>query len=190
MRFGFIDAEKALYPVRMLCRLLEVAPSGYYAWRQRGPSKRAQQDAMLGPRLVAAHRANRSVYGSPRLCAELQAEGFDIGRARVARLMRQHGLAASPPKRFRKTTDSAHAHPTAPNVLQRDFTAEAPNRVWTTDITYVWTREGWLYLAVVLDLYARRVVGWSTDDLLSISWTVDGLIIVASCPLAPTHVHF
>lgn len=175
MRFGFIDAEKARYPVRMMCRLLEVATSGYYAWRNRGPSKRAQQDAVLGPRLVAAHHANRKVYGAPRLCRELKDEGFEIGRSRVARLMRQHGLAACPPKRFRKTTDSAHAHPTAPNVLGRDFTVDEPNRVWTADITYVWTREGWLYLAVVLDLFARRVVGWSSANHLRVELALAAL---------------
>ncbi len=175
MRFAFIDAEKAFYPVRMLCRVLEVAASGYYAWRKRGPSKRAQEDAVLGPRLVAAHHANREVYGSPRLCLEMRAQGFEVGRARVARLMRQHGLAASPPKRFRKTTDSAHAHPTAPNILQRDFTADAPNRVWTADITYVWTREGWLYLAVVLDLFSRRVVGWATAEHLRVELALAAL---------------
>ena len=175
MRFAFIDAEKALYPVRLMCRVLQVAASGYYAWRQRGPSERSQQDAALGARLVALHREHREVYGSPRLHVEIKAQGFEVGRHRIARLMRQHGLVACRPKRFRKTTDSTHTDPVAPNTLQRNFTTNAPNRVWVSDLTYVWTWEGWLYLAVVIDLYSRRVVGWATAEHLRVELALEAL---------------
>ena len=175
MRFAFIDAEKAVYPVRLMCRVLEVAPSGYYAWRKRPPSERSRQDVVLAKTLVKVHHAHREVYGSPRLKIEMKAQGFDVSRKRIVRLMGQEGLVACRPKRFRVTTDSTHNQPVAPNVLQRNFAVEAPNRGWVSDITCVWTWEGWLYLAVVIDLFSRRVVGWAAADHMRLELVLEAL---------------
>ena len=164
MRFVFIDAEKASYPVRVLCRVLEVSKSGYYAWRKRPVSAHATQDAQLAVHVVAAHQIGRRAYGSPRVQRELRAQGIHVGRKRVARLMRQQGILVRQKRRFRKTTDSKHDLPIAPNVLARNFVQDAPNAVWVTDVTYIWTLEGWLYLAAILDLFSRRVVGWAASE--------------------------
>jgi putative transposase len=164
VKFGFIQMEKASYPIRFLCRVLEVSVGGFYAWCLRGPSARARQDATLRVAIRAAHVESRETYGSPRIHVQLQAEEYSVGRKRVARLMREEGLVPRRKRRFRTTTQSKHHHAVAPNLLARDFTASAPNERWVTDITYVWTREGWLYLAAILDLFSRRVVGWATDE--------------------------
>ncbi len=164
MRFALIDAEKAHYPVDVLCEVLEVSRSGYYAWRRRPAPARAKEDEKLGVEIVAAHRRSRGTYGSPRVHADLRAKGLRVGKKRVARLMRDKGIAAKRKRRFRRTTDSNHDSPIAPNVLERDFTQEAPNQAWVTDVTYIFTAEGWLYLAVMVDLFSRRVVGWATSD--------------------------
>ncbi len=164
MRFALIEAEKAHYPVDVLCEVLEVSRSGYYAWRRRPAPARANEDEKLGVEIVAAHRRSRGTYGSPRVHADLRAKGLRVGKKRVARLMRDKGLAAKRKRRFRRTTDSNHDSPIAPNVLERDFTHEAPNQAWVTDVTYIFTTEGWLYLAVMVDLFSRRVVGWATSD--------------------------
>jgi putative transposase len=162
--YRFIDAEKANYPVRLLCRVLSVSRAAYYAWRaQQQPSERQQQDAQLSVHLRASWRRSRQTYGSPRLTAELKALGFRVGRRRVARLMRAAGLSGRPRPRFVRTTDSAHAQPVADNLLQRHFTTEAPNQAWVGDITYLPTQNGWVYLAVLLDLFSRKVVGWAVD---------------------------
>ena len=162
MRFGFIDVEKASYPMRILCRVLQVSRSGYYAWRTRKPSARDLADERLRPKVVEAFAIGRGTYGSPRVRDELIDQGFEIGRKRVARLMRELGLQGVCPRKFRVTTDSDHEHPIAENVLDRNFLASGPNEKWATDISYVWTGEGWLYLAVVMNLYSRRIVGWSS----------------------------
>lgn len=164
MKFGFIQAERASYPVRFLCRVLKVSASGFYAWCQRGPSKRAQEDTTLRVAIRAVHVESRRTYGSPRIHVELQAADCSVGRKRVARLMREEGLVPLRKRRFRTTTQSKHDLPVAENLLARDFVASAPNERWVTDITYVWTREGWLYLAAILDLFSRRVVGWAADE--------------------------
>jgi putative transposase len=166
MRFAFIDVEKAMYPLRILCRVLRVSRSGYYAWRERKPSARALEDERLRPKIVEAFKTGRGTYGSPRVLDELIEEGFEVGRRRVARLMRELGLQGVNPRKFRVTTDSNHVHPIAENVLDRNFEASRPNEKWVTDITYIWTSEGWLYLATVMDLYSRRIVGWATADHL------------------------
>ena len=175
MRFVFIDAEKALYPLRILCRVLGVSRSGYYAWRARKPSARALEDEQLRPRVVEAFATGRGTYGSPRVRDELVDQGIRIGRKRVARLMRELGLRGVCPRKFRVTTDSDHDHPIAENLLDRNFEASKPNEKWTTDITYVWTGEGWLYLAVVMDLFSRRIVGWSTADHMETSLCLEAL---------------
>jgi putative transposase len=163
MKFAFIAEDEVAFPVAVLCRVLGVSPSGYYAWASRPASARAHRDEELGARVRAAHAASKGRYGSPRVHAELCANGEKVGRKRVARLMKAANLAGRKRRKFRSTTDSNHAFPIAPNVLERDFTATAPNEVWVTDITSIWTREGWLYLAAILDLFSRRVVGWATS---------------------------
>ena len=161
MRFRFIEDHRAVFMVRVMCAVLEVSASGYYAWRGRPESARARGNRALVDAIRRVHADSRRRYGSPRVHATLRAEGSRVGRNRVAHLMRRHGIRARCRRRFRTTTDSNHAFPLAPNLLARQFTAPAPNRVWLADITYVPTEEGWLYLAVVLDLFARKVVGWA-----------------------------
>lgn len=163
MKYAFIDAEKAQWPVDVQCDTLGVSRSGYYAWKGRPVAPRAEQDQELVDEIKAAYEAGRGTYGSPRVHRELRAKGRRIGRKRVERLMRQNGIAARRKRRFRRTTDSNHSHPIAPNVLERNFDVELPNTAWVTDVTYVWTHEGWLYLAVILDLFSRRVVGWAVS---------------------------
>lgn len=162
----FIQQNVADFPLELLCEVLGVSRSGYYAWARRAESARAQEDRALSSEILAAHQASRGRYGSPRVHAELRAQGHRVSRKRIARLMRRMGLAARRKRRFRRTTDSRHAFPIAPNLLARNFTAQAPNRVWLADITYIWTGEGWLYLAAVLDLYTRKVVGWAMAEHL------------------------
>ncbi len=164
MRFRFIEAEKAYYPIRLLCRCLEVSRSGYYAWRTRRVSARAKQDARLKVEISASHSASRRTYGSPRILRDLREDGRRVSRKRVARLMRELGLEGRRKRRFRATTDSQHRFPVAPNLLMRDFDVEAPNTAWVTDITYLATLEGWLYLVVILDLFSRRVVGYAMSE--------------------------
>jgi transposase InsO family protein len=159
-----IEVEKANFPVAMMCRCLDVAPSGFYANRNAEPGERAKQDAALKVEIKKAHEESRRTYGSPRVHAELQAAGHKVGRNRVARLMAEDGLFGRRKPKFRKTTDSDHGSPVAPNVLDRNFDADAPDRAWVADITYIWTYQGWMYLAVIIDLFSRRVVGWSMAE--------------------------
>jgi putative transposase len=166
MRFRLVDAAKKDFPVARLCKLLDVSPSGYFAWKDRPASERQRQDLVLLAHVRSAFSLSHETYGSPRMTHELREQGLAAGRRRVARLMRENGLRARQPRRFRRTTDSGHAFPVAPNRLDQDFTAAGPDRKWGADLSYIWTREGWLYLAVVLDLYSRRVVGWAASDRL------------------------
>lgn len=161
MKYAFIAEHCGDYPVTMMCYVLEVSVSGYYAWRKREPSQHSREDAALAAKVETAFENNRRVYGSPRIHAELQAQGILCGQKRVARLMRELGISAQRPKHRTITTHSEKGVPVAANLLQQDFHADRPNQKWTTDTTYIWTQEGWLYLAVVLDLFSRMVVGWS-----------------------------
>ena len=154
-----------MFPVRWMCRLLDVSRSGYYAWLQ-GKDSHEQRDRQILQVIREVFEENRETYGSPRIYRELRVRGIRCSKARVERLMRKHGITPPRKKKYRVTTDSNHKNPIAPNVLQRDFTSPAPNRRWVSDITYVWTRAGWLYLAVVLDLFSRRIVGWAMDSRL------------------------
>jgi transposase InsO family protein len=163
VKFAFIEAEKARWPVEVQCEVFGVSRSGYYAWKRRPVAPRAAEDARLVLEIKAAHKAGRGNYGSPRVHRELRAKGRRIGRKRVERLMREQGIVGRKKRRFRRTTDSNHPHPIAPNVLERNFEVELPNAAWVTDVTYVWTHEGWLYLAAILDLFSRRVVGWAVS---------------------------
>jgi putative transposase len=159
-KYEFVTQLKAGYPVTRLCRMLGVSPSGYWAWRKRGPSGRTTANAALQQRIVAIHTASRATYGAPRIQAELHAQGVGCSRTRVARLMRLAGVAGCHRRRF-VTTRRDPARPSAPDLLQRTFAASAPNQVWVADLMYVPTRQGFLFLAVVLDACSRRVVGWS-----------------------------
>ena len=164
MKFAFISEEKVAFPVAALCRLLAVSPSGFYAAQGRPRSPHGASRRQARGAGGEAHAASKGRYGSPRVHAELKAAGERVGRKRVARLMREKKLAARTRRRFRTTTDSKHDFPIAPNVLDWDFTASAPDRAWVTDITFLWTAQGWLYLAAILDLFSRRVVGWATSQ--------------------------
>jgi putative transposase len=181
MKFAFISEEKVAFPVAALCRLLAVSASGYYASEGRPVSAHGRRDKDLSKRVVAVHVASKRRYGSPRIHAELQASGQCVGRKRIARLMRENALVARSRRRFRTTTDSNHTFPIAPNVLERDFTARGPNQIWVTDITFLWTTQGWLYLAVILDLFSRRVVGWATSQ------NVDRHLALAALDMALVH---
>jgi transposase InsO family protein len=167
VRFAFIDEHRGTFPVELMCAVLGVTRSGYYAWRSRPASPRAQRQAELVQAIEAVHRESRGTYGSPRVHKALEAEGRACSVNTVAKLMRLSGVRARTARRFVvRTTDSRHDQPVAPNVLNREFYPQRPDAVWAGDITYIPTAEGWLYLAVVLDLYSRRVVGWATADHL------------------------
>lgn len=172
MKYAFIAVEKAFYPVIVLCDVLDVSRSGFYAFSKRPEPRRKTADAQLGVEIVAIHRRSRGTYGSPRVHAELRAKGFSVSKKRVERLMREGGVEARRKRRFRRTTDSNHSMPIAPNLLNRHFTTNAPNKAWVTDVTYIPTGEGWLYLAAMLDLFSRRVVGYAmsadNDRLLAL----------------------
>jgi len=164
-RYRFILAESATWSIRLLCRALQVARSAYYAWLEAEPSTQASDDLALAVHIKAIHRRSRGTYGSPRVLAELRAEGHLVGRRRVARIMREQGVSGTPKRRFKgSTTDSDHTDPIAPNLLNRDFTADRPNAVWVGDITYLRTARGWVYLAVLIDLHSRKVVGWALEE--------------------------
>ncbi len=180
MRFRFIEQHARTWPVRLMCRVLQVSPSGYYAWRSRPESPRALANRGLLQEVHRLHGQHQGRYGSPRMHAALRAEGHQVSRGRVERLMRRHGLRALARRRFRPaTTDSRHQLPIAPNLLQQKFTASVPNRVWLADITYIPTGEGWLYLAAVLDLATRKVVGWSMRDHMRTELALGALIMAA-----------
>ncbi|WP_152622440.1 IS3 family transposase [Archangium violaceum] len=164
VKFEFIDAEKAHFPVDFMCQQLGVSRSGYYAWKERPESERHKADRALAEVVTRIHQDSRGTYGSPRVHAELRARGQRVSRKRVARLMNEQELAARKRRRFVSTTDSRHNQPVAPNILERNFSPGQPNSTWATDITYVETKQGWLYLAVVMDLFSRKVVGWSMSE--------------------------
>lgn len=163
MKFAFIAEKEVAFPVIALCRVLGVSKSGYYAWKARPAPQRVADDARIAAEVVTAYKDSRGIYGSTRLHRELRAKGVRTAKKRIARLMRERGLKGRCKRRFVRTTDSHHAFPIAANVLNRQFDANAPNRAWVGDVTYIATGDGWLYLAVLLDLFSRRVVGWATS---------------------------
>ncbi len=174
-RYRFIQAERATFPIATLCRVLQVARSGYYAWARCGVSARAQANERLAERIAVAHAHSRRTYGAPRVHAELRAAGVRCGRKRVARLMRAAGLVGCHRRRRTRTTIADPARVPAPNLVARDFAAPTTDRLWLGDITYVATHEGWLYLAVLLDAHSRRVVGWVMADHLRTELALDAL---------------
>lgn len=175
MKFAFIAVEKASFPVAALCKVLGVSRSGFYAWTERVPSARSLEDAKLRVHVAAAYELGRGAYGAPRIHRELRAAGVNVSRKRVARLMGRLGLQSRRKRRFKATTDSNHALPVAENILDRKFEVDAPNVAWVTDITYVWTSEGWLYLAAILDLFSRRVVGFAMSERIDRALVLEAL---------------
>lgn len=166
MRYAWIDAQRLYHAVETLCRVLMVSRAGYYAWRRRPKSQRAVLNEELLKRIHAQFLERKRRYGSPRIRDDLREEGLQVGKHRVARLMRNAGLYAKAARRFRITTDSSHTKEVAPDLLERNFRVEAPDRVYVGDMTYLWTEQGWLYLAVWIDLYSRLVVGWALGKRL------------------------
>jgi putative transposase len=176
MRFRLIEDQRDVWPVRVMCDALSVSPSSYYAWRSRPESARRIANRELLSDIRRVHTDHRGRYGAPRIHAELRAEGRTASRKRVERIMRRHGIRARVPRRYRVcTTDSKHLLPVAANLLDRNFVAEKPDQVWLTDITYIPTGEGWLYLAVILDLFTRKVVGWAMRDHMRAELTMAAL---------------
>ncbi len=164
MMFRVIDEKKADLSIDRKCALFGVSASGYYAWKHRRPCKRQLDDMVFLAHIRSQFALSHETYGSPRMTIELQEDGLEIGRHRVALLMRENNLKALQKRRYKKTTDGDHGGPVAPNILDQDFVAEQPDQKWGADISYIWTAEGWLYLAVVVDLFSRRIVGWASSD--------------------------
>jgi len=179
MKFEFICSNQETYKVGRLCRLLNVSPSGYYAWLKRPESRRSRENRKLKDQITVIHAANHSIYGAPKIHDELVKSGVPCGKNRVARLMKESGLRSRAKNKFKATTNSKHNLPVAPNLLDQDFTAIAPNRRWVGDITYIHTAEGWLYLAVLIDLYNRKVVGWAASSRLKRQLAIDALEMAA-----------
>lgn len=176
MRFAFISAQKALWPITVLCRTLLVSKSGFYSWLRRPECDRAREDRRLAMLARKAHEESERRYGSPRVHEELKAQGIAISRKRVIRLMQEQGLKGKTPRRrFVRTTDSNHSLPVAPNMLARNFQASMPNERWVGDITYLRTPNGWLYLAAIIDLYSRFVVGWAVSAIIDRHLTMKAL---------------
>lgn len=176
MKYAWIDTQREDFPLPVMCTTLAVSISGYRAWKSGGtPDRTRLTDAQLLMLLRSVHAQYKAAYGSPRMYRELRERGYRVSKGRVERLMREHELRARHKRRFKATTDSKHALPVADNVLARDFAPAAPNRVWTADLTYVWTDEGWLYLAVVLDLFNREIIGWSIKPRMTADIVVDAL---------------
>lgn len=175
MKFRFIQRHAEQYRIKMMCLVLGVSRSGYYAWRRRQPSARERANRLLSALIRLLHQKSRRTYGYRRIHAALVAQGTTCGKNRVARLMQKDGLRARRRRRYKRTTQSRHNWPVAPNRLAQSFVATSPNQKWLTDITYVWTAEGWLYLSVVLDLYSRLVVGWAMEPYLTDSLTKKAL---------------
>jgi putative transposase len=176
MIFQFIAECASRYRLASLCRVLGVSRSGYYAWRLGHVSGRQQANDTLVRRIVEIHHQNRQVYGSPRIWKALTQQGETCARKRVARLMRLHDIRAKTKRRFKVTTRSRSDRPVSPDLVKRQFYSAAPDRVWTTDITYVQTREGWVYLAVILDLYSRMIVGWELSDHMTTELVTSALV--------------
>lgn len=187
--YGLIHAERGNIPVARACRVLGVARSSYYQWLHREPSARCVDDAVLAAEVKEVFHEHHGRYGAPRIRCALPRRGPRPSKKRVARVMRALGLRGHTPRRFRRTTDSRHTKRIAPNLLGRDFNAVAPNQVIAGDITYVATTDGWLYLAVLLDLYSRRVVGWAMSDRIDTELALTALAAASTRPLEPDWIH-
>jgi putative transposase len=178
VKYAWIDSHRRHYPLSALCGVLSVSLNGYRAWKRGGtPGRRRLTDAQLLALIRSIHAEVKGAYGSPRMTEEIRARGFPASKERVERLMRDNGIRARHKRRYRVTTDSKHKLPVAENLLARNFTPTAPNQVFTSDITYIWTDEGWLYLAIVLDLFNREVVGWSIKPRMTADIVTDALTV-------------
>jgi putative transposase len=175
MKFQAIDHQREEYAIRWMCRILEVSPAGFYAWKTRPISKRQKSDSILTVAVKAAHKASRGTYGSPRLRIELRDQGQSVGRNRLMRIMRQNALSGRRKRKYVHTTNSNHAYPVADNLLARDFSATVVNQKWVGDITYISTQEGWLYLAVLVDLFSRKIIGWATSESMHTNLPLEAL---------------
>lgn len=176
MKYAWIDAQGKAFALNEMCSSLGVSISGYRAWKRGGkPDRKRLTDAQMLAVIRAIHAELKGAYGSPRMLRELRARGFAAGKERVERLMRENSIRARHKRRYKVTTDSKHGLPVAPNLLDRRFAPAAPNEVWTSDITYLWTDEGWLYLAIVLDLFNREVIGWSMKPRMTADLATDAL---------------
>ena len=164
MRFAFVEEHRHDIPVNRLCEIMDVSPRGYRAWRSRPVSVNQRKDLVVLAHIREQFALSLGSYGRPRMTEELKELGLEVGHRRVGRLMRENAIAVKRNKKFKATTDSSHSFNIAPNLLNRDFSADRPNRKWAGDISYVWTQEGWLYLAVILDLHSRRVIGWAVSN--------------------------
>jgi len=175
MKYWFMDQHCSTHGVQKMCRVIEASRSGYYRWRKQPQSKRQKENEKILMEIKELHKKSYRAYGSPRITEDLKAKGTKCGENRVARLMKIHGIAGKAKKKFKATTNSKHNLPVAENLLKQNFVAEKPNTVWVSDITYIWTLEGWLYLAVILDLYSRQVVGWAMSDRLTSDFVIKAL---------------
>lgn len=185
MKYAFVKQHAGLYPVRLMCRIFGLHRSAYYDWKARGAKIVSSDELQLRRRMKALFEQSRQSLGSRMLMQKLRSEGFVIGRYRVRTLMKSLGLTVKSKSRFKITTNSKHDFPIAPNVLNRAFQPDAPNRVWGTDITYLWTDEGWVYLAVVIDLYSRRVVGWAMDARMTKALVIRALMMAINLRKPP-----
>jgi transposase InsO family protein len=175
MKYQFIDKHRSEFAVKKMFRALTISKSGYYAWKSRPKSKRNLENEKLDHHIKTIYSKNKGNYGSPRITEALNSQNIACSENRVARRMRINGIKAKTKKRFKVTTNSKHNHPIAKNLLNQDFTAQRPDEVWVSDITYIWTREGWLYLAVILDLFSRRIVGWAMGQHLGQELVINAL---------------
>jgi transposase InsO family protein len=175
VKYCFIESHRPLWHLNVMCRILKVSKQGYFCWRDGREPPRRSADRALSVKIKAVHDEDRQVYGSPRIHRQLRSEGVLVRRKRVERLMREAGIRVLPRRRFVRTTDSNHEHPIAPNLLEQDFRASAPNQRWVTDITYISTGKGWLYLAAIIDLFSRRVVGWAMEQHMDRSLVLKAL---------------
>lgn len=170
-----IDTEKKVYSVSLLCEVLDVCRSGYYSWKNRTPSSRQQAYDDFIPIVQQAHKDSKGTYGARRMAKEIENNGVSCGRTKAATVMKLANVAAKQKPKYKITTDSKHNLPIAPNLLEREFSVDQPDRVYVGDMTYIWTQEGWLYLAVVLDLFSRQVVGWSMNQRMTRELVKDAL---------------
>ncbi len=175
MRYQFIDTHKKTWPINLMCQTLTVSTSGYYAWYKRPESTRSQSNRILDGQIQKVYTEHKRRYGVPRITDELRDQGFHCSENQVARRMQKLGLRGIQAKKFKRTTDSSHNKPTAPDLINQDFTAAAPNQKWVSDLTYIWTGEGWLYLAVIMDLYSRAIIGWSMGRRMTQQLMCDAL---------------
>jgi transposase InsO family protein len=175
VKYAFIEAHRSEFPVTLMCKVLGVSRSGFFDWKKRDPSKSEARKSSLVGKIEKIHLGSRKTYGSPRVYKTLKGLGEKCSKATVERLMRENGIRSKIKRKFKATTNSNHTLPVAPNLVKRDFTADAPNKLWCTDITYLWTEEGWLYLAAIIDVFTRKVVGWAMKDRLTLPLALEAL---------------